>query len=244
MHHFFYSPHSSVRLWTPYRLDEPFLWLAAIDAGSDSVVAEWVSRDAGAYEFTTTEEPSYDDSGNNSRPTVDFTTGDYVSNENSFFANDGFTIAILYGASGNQTLFRHTSENYIEKDLEVRIIGGKVRIIQKNKGVALSLMGSTVLSGFHLIEIHGSGININRKGICSRPISALEILKESFTVKIDGVTETLTSGPPITLSGDTKQLLLGQTLTGSVQQLLIYPTQLDADNKAYLNNYLMEYGGL
>jgi hypothetical protein len=128
----------------------------------------------------------------------------------------------------------------------VRTIDGYINVIQNNNGVESSILGTTQMSGWHLITIHSNGIKVSRRGIASRPIATLDLLIESLTIRIDGVQEYLRSDNSSGWFGvyDGYIFKIGDDLDGEIQQLLVFPSRISTVNQTSLENYLNTYGGL
>jgi len=251
-HHFIYQHRYHIRnVWTPSNLGQDFLWMVAADAtnsGNNTDISGWISHEGNDYLFASTNYPLYYTSGNNSRPTIEFDVGEYVDYSKTFFNNNGFTIALLVNVnnSGTYTYMYQADKPDIEKQFAVRTIDGYINIIQNNSGVETSVLGTTQMSGWHLIIINSGGIRPNRRGIASRPISSLEKLMEYLTIEIDGVNETLRGENSYGWFGSYSEDLfkIGNDLDGEIQQLLVFPDKLSTVNQTSLRGYLNTYGGL
>ena len=251
LHHFFYQIRYNLRGWTPFNY-VPYLWMMAADAtntGDGTAVTAWISHEGNNYLFTTADSPLYHENGNNSKPTVEFENSEYVEYVRSFFDNDGFTIALLinFDTNGTHTIMYQEYISEIQKQFAVRTVEGYLNIIQDNGGVEVSLIGSTFLSGWHVILINSDGVKINRRGICSRPIDSLELLQESITVRVDTLPETMLADGATGLFSPYNSLIfqIGGSTEGEVQQLLVYPQRVPTGVlQDHLESYLMTYGGI
>jgi hypothetical protein len=252
LHHFLHqTPFYHVRGWNPSRLGQNFLWMLAADAtntGDGTDVTQWISHEGNNYLFTTSTNPMYNVAGNNSRPTVEFDLGEYVEYSQAFFQNDGFTMSMLVNvnSSGTYTYLYQADTQSIQKQFAVRTIDGYINVIQNNGGVESSILGTTQMSGWHLITIHSDGIKVSRRGIASRPIATLDLLIESLTIRIDGVQESLRGENSSGWFGayDGYLFKIGDDLDGEIQQLLVFPSRLSDVNQDSLESYLNTYGGL
>jgi hypothetical protein len=252
LHHFLYHvPPYHISGWTPEDLGQNFLWMLAADAtntGDGTDVTQWISHEGNDYLFTTSISPLYHVTGNNSRPTVEFDVGEYVEYSQAFFANSGFTILMLVNVNNSETytyLYQADTQN-IQKQFAVRTIDGYINVIQNNGGVESSILGTTQMSGWHLITIHSDGIKVSRRGIASRPIATLDLLIEPLTIRIDGVQEYLRSDNSSDWFGtyDGYIFKIGDDLDGEIQQLLVFPSRVSTVNQTSLEDYLNTYGGL
>jgi len=251
LHHFIYQHRYHISGWNPGNLGQDFLWMIAADAsntGDGTDISDWVSHEGNAYLFTSTNYPLYYTSGNNARPTIGFDIGEYVEYSQAFFQNNGFTISMLVNVnnSGIYTYMYQADTQNVQKQFAVRTIDGYINIIQDNGGFQSSIVGTTQMSGWNLVTIHSDRIRMNRKGIASRPISSVEILMESLTVRVNGIQETMRGENSSGWFGDYDGYLfkIGDNLDSEIQQLLVFPSRLSDTNQDNLESYLNTYGGL
>ena len=251
---------------SPDTLSELVIWLrgdGAENTGDGTPATDWLSLDE-IYTFSppvTANEPTYYGSGNNSRPTVSFTTDDYVQNLNQFFLSIGGTICIVFkvDGAGTYTLMSQNDISAVHRQFAVRVVGGYLNIIQKNFDVELSLTGSTALgTGWHLVTIHSNGTGILDRGLGARPGGShpgggSNVFIERLSARIDGSAEALTESGGSGWFGTptSNKMYVGATisttsnhLAGDIQHVIVFTPRLTTTQETLVETYLNRYSGL
>lgn len=277
MYHFIPQIRYHVRdLWLPTDLNELGLWLFAADStntGDGGDVTEWTTSDGNSNTFNNingTYYPTYNSSGNNSRPTVSFTystSTDYeaMDHNNVFLFENSWTICILFNIdsiSGTYTLLSQSDYRYDNRWIAIQVADQRIQVIQKAGNAVHKVTGSTNLgTGFHIATIQSWGTGIRNRGIMSQSLGGGNIIGnrpfiENLSIRIDGVAETLSSGTDTSWgSVGSNEFVLGayyssssvyhsNSLKGDLQHVVVCNPRLLSSDLSNLETYLSTYGNI